>query len=451
MITHNYSIKRSTTKNRIGRLKCISLFLFLLVTGFAGAQNLDTVTVTEPHGKLYGMTFGDLDYKGNADNLNRGVNQYSGYPVNTTLAQFRRIYLGYIYNISPRFTAELILAAESDYQSGVLGQTSNGDLLADNKFTTYVKYANLRYKNIWKGSDLVFGQVNGPAYGINGRNAQTSEEIWGYRSIEKTVSDIRGTNCFDMGAELQGWFDRKANFGYDLMVGNGTQAKPATTQYKWFYGDVYAKFFDKRLLFDIYQDYDRMNWGVYVAGVKPGTESPGGPWYHDRNTTKFFAAWTTPKITVGFEGFTTTILGDVRILGKDGNYYYATTQALAGSFFVRGRILSDHSGNAKLGFFARFDNFDPSKNLNNIVNNPNTKSYIPLTAAYDPTTKEQFVVAGLDYTPFRNVHIMPNFWMDTYTSSITQTLANEGMYANITNNKGTDVVWRLTFYYIYGK
>lgn len=450
MVKH-LQIKKTKKSIRIYGRESIYLFLFLLLSGAAKAQNLDTATVTEPHGKLYGMAFGDLDYKSNADNLNRGVNQYSGYPINSNLAQFRRIYLGYVYNISPKFTAEFILAAESDYQSGALGQTSNGDLLANNKFSPYVKYANLRWKNLWKGSDLVIGQVNGPAYGINGRNAQTSEEVWGYRSIEKTVSDIRGTNCYDFGAELQGLFDKRANFGYDLMAGNGNQAKPETDQYKWFYGDVYAKFLNKRLIFDIYQDYNRLNWGVYVPGAKAGTESPGGPWYHDRNTTKFFAAWTTHKLTVGFEGFTTTILGDVKITGKDGNTYYATTQAIATSLFVRGRILSDHAGNAKLGFFARFDNFDPSKNLNGIVSNSNTKSYTPTTAAYDPTTKEQFVVAGLDYTPLKNVHIMPNFWLDTYTASITQTLANQGMYGNITNNKGTDVVWRLTFYYIYGK
>ena len=443
--------KSSKTIFRIGRGN-ICLLVILLLSGSAIAQNIDTAIVTEPHGKLYGMTFGDLSYKGNADALNRGVNQYSAYPANTNMAQFRRIYLGYIYYISPRFTAECIMAAESDYQSGVLGQASSGDLLADNKFSPYIKYANLRYKNLWKGTDLVVGQVNGPAYGINGRNWQTSEEIWGYRSIEKTVSDIRGTNCFDMGAELQGWLDRKGNFGYDLMVGNGTQAKPATTQYKWFYGDVYAKFLNKRLIFDIYQDYDRLNWGTYVAGAKAGQASPNGAWYHDRNTTKFFTAWTTPKLTVGFEGYHTTILGDVKVLGKDNNYYYRTTNAMAMSLFVRGRILSDHSGSAKLGFFARFDNFDPTGNLDNIINNANTKSYSGLTAAYEPTTKEQFLVAGFDYTPFKNVHIMPNLWMDTYTSSLTQTLANENMNTQyINNNKGTDLVWRLTFYYIYGK
>ena len=87
------------------------------------------------------------------------------------------------------------------------GQTANGDLLANNKFAPYVKYADLRYKNLWKGTDLVIGQVNGPAYGINGRNSQTSREDE-IITIEKTVSDIRGTNCFDFRADLPGLVDK---------------------------------------------------------------------------------------------------------------------------------------------------------------------------------------------------------------------------------------------------
>ena len=445
-------MKRTTSLKSVGAACLVSL---LLAGSAYGQRELpgnaspldygkDTVTPFKPHGVLWGAAFGDLAYKGNADNLNRGANQYTGTPINANLAQWRRIYLGYTYDISEKFTADFLLSAENDYQSGVLGQTTNGDLLANNKFSPFVKWANLRWKNIWKGTDLVLGQGNTPAIGINPRNTQTSEEVWAYRSIEKTVSDIRGTPVYDMGASLQGWFESKGNFGYDVMVANGQAARPETDQYKWFYADVYAKFLNKRIVIDLYQDYERLNWGVYTKG-------PNGAWYHDRNMTKLFAAWNTPKLTVGFEGLMTTLLGDVKITGKDGNTYYATTKALDMSFFVRGRIISNSKGEALLDFFARYDNYDPSGNLDNIVNNSNTKSYTATTAAYDPTTKEQFLVAGLDYSPVKKVHIMPNFWLNTYNSSVSATTANEGMNPNITTNKGTDAVWRLTFYYIYGK
>jgi hypothetical protein len=446
------------------RPKNIYGLIFLCLSVSASAREDDTASAFVPHGKLWGSTFGDFGYKSNADLLNRGIYQYSGMPQNTNLFQFRRIYLGYYYDINPRFSADMVLAAEADYQGGLLGQApasvtvntltgtstsvtlgNNGDLLLNNKFSPYVKLANLRWKELWKGTDLVVGLVNTPAYGINGRNDQTSEEVWGYRSLEKTVSDLRGTPCFDFGAELQGWFDKRGNFGYDLMVGNGQQAKPENDPYKWFYGDVYAKFMDKRIVVDLYQDYEKLNWGVYTKG-------PNGAWYHDRNMTKLFAAWNTRKLTVGFEGFRNTIMGDIKVTGKDGNTYYRTTNAMATSFFVRGAILSDSKNRTRLGFFARYDNYDPSGDLSGIINDPNTKTFTNLTSYYDPTTKEQFAIAGLDYMPVKNVHIMPNLWLYTYTSVLSPDAATAPMnIPNITGIKGTDVVWRISFYYIYGK
>ena len=127
-----------------------------------------------------------------------------------------------------------------------------GEALTDNKLAFYVKLANLRIKDIWKGTDLVLGQVATPAFPMS------SEPIWGYRSIEKTIIDIRGTPSYDLGATLQGKFDpATGNFGYDLMVGNGTGAKPEGDKYKWFYGDIWGKFFDKKLYVNFYTDYQR--------------------------------------------------------------------------------------------------------------------------------------------------------------------------------------------------
>ena len=423
---------------------CI-LLLFVVFKVSAQTSELDTIETFKQHGTLWGAAFGDFDYKSNADNLNRGVgNQYTGIPVNTNMFQWRRIYLGYKYEISKRFTADFLLSSENDFPAGLLGQTTNGDLLANNKFAPFVKWANLRWKNIWRGTDLVLGQMNNPAIGITGRNDQTSEEVWAYRSIEKTVSDIRGTPVYDMGAELQGWFDARGNFGYDVMVGNGQAARPENDTHKWLYADLYAKFFNKRLIIDLYQDYERLNWGVYTKG-------PNGAWYHDRNMTKLFVAWTSEKITVGFEGFRNTLMGDVKVTGKDGNTYYRTTNAMAMSLFVRGRILSDHNGKALLGFFARYDNYDPSGDLSNMIKDPNIKSYTATTTTYDPTTKEQFIVLGFDYTPLKNIHFMPNLWVNTYTSTIAHNVVNDLLNPNVTDINGTDVVWRLTFYYVFGK
>ena len=57
----------------------------------------------KPTGKLWGYTFGDFYYKAHSDSLNRGgANQYTGIEKGRNAFQFRRIYLDYNYNITPK-------------------------------------------------------------------------------------------------------------------------------------------------------------------------------------------------------------------------------------------------------------------------------------------------------------------------------------------------------------
>src|ERR1700742_3463093 len=106
-------------------------------------------------GRLWGYMFGDYYAKAHSDSLNRGgSNQYTGIPTNRTAFQFRRIYLGYDYNITDKFSAELLLAAEDNFPTGnptsnvaVAGNTPQsgaGDLLGDGKYSFYIKLANIR-------------------------------------------------------------------------------------------------------------------------------------------------------------------------------------------------------------------------------------------------------------------------------------------------------------------
>jgi hypothetical protein len=426
-----------------------SLLAFSGATVNAQMPGGDSVVEFKPSGKLWGYAFGDYAYKGGTDEVGRGgSNQYTKVPVNTNVFQWRRIYLGYDYNISEKFSAEFLLAAEDDFGNAAGTNTTlpgTGDILSDSKFAPYVKLANIRWKKFFKGTDLVLGQSATPTFAKNG-SGMASEEVWAYRSIERTITDIRRTGSFDMGAKLEGKY-MNDNIGYVLMMGDGAGAKAAGNSFKWFYGDIWAKFMNKKLIVDLYQDYYRLNWSKTVAG-------PQGMWYNDRNMTKLFVAYSVPKLTVGVEYFMNTLMGDVAVKGKDGNTYYRTTKATGLSIFTRGKIYKE-----KLGFFARYDNYDPTGNLSNIVNDANTKSYTVTTSQYDPTTKEQFVTFGLDYTPIKNVHIMPNIWMNTYKSGLdataTQTttggLPYSGMNGGINNTNGTDLVYRLTFYYIYGK
>jgi len=386
-------------------------------------------------GRLWGYAFGDFYYKGHADSLNRGgSNQYSGIPKNRNAFQFRRIYLGYDYNISKKFSAEVLLAAEDNFPAGnpITSTAASGDQTANGKLTFYIKLANLRWKNIWNGTDLVVGQIATPAFpGI-------TEKIWSYRSIERTIADIRRTPSYDMGVALQGTFDPKTkNYGYDVMVGNGTSAKPEADNFKWYYGDIWAKFMDQKIVLDLYADYERLS-------LTPGA-------HHSRQMIKGFAAYTTPALTVGVEGFINNMANDETATKITGGTDLLTTHAKGISIYVHGNIVKD-----KLRFFARYDMFSPLSVNNSkyskyklATGNYNDDSYAlsgsPAveTAIGDPTYKQQFVTAGLDFTPIKNVHFMPNIWYNHYASQL------EGATGKMAGDY--DLVYRMTFNFVFGK
>ena len=435
------------------RLVLHSLFivLFFLAAGSLQAQylwNSDSAykAGTANSGRIWGYVFGDFYYKGHSDSLNRGGNnQYTGIPQSRNAFQFRRIYLGYDYNISEKFSAELLLAAEDNFpafnppSSGVV----SGDQLSNTKETFFIKLANVRWKNIWKGTDLIVGEQATPSFPL------LTEKVWNYRSVERTIIDIRRTPSYDLGAGLQGKFDAKGNFGYDVLVANGTSDKPASNGFKWFYGDLFAYFLDKKLVVDLYGDYQRLNW-------QPG-------WHHDRQMVKGFIAYTTPALTVGVEGFVNTIRADVKATKIAGGADSINTVAEGISFYVHGNIIP-----GKLRFFARYDMYNPNNKVNNTlysgyagisgVNspsgynfpgykmtfNPSTGAPATATSTGDITAKENFITAGLDFTPVKNVHFMPNIWYNHYKTQLTGA-------AGAANGPGYDLVYRATFYFVFGK
>lgn len=392
-------------------------FTLLLCLGFFFSNSLQAQFTMNPDsafktgkpnsGKLWGYAFADYYYKSHADTLNRGGgNQYTGIPKNKNAFQFRRIYLGYNYNISKKFSAELLLEAANGAISG--------DALTDNKLAFHIKLANLRWKEIWKGTDLVLGQVSTPGFSMS------SESIWGYRSVEKMTIDIRGTSSYDLGVALQGKFDPTSqNFGYDLMIANGTGAKPEGDNYKWLYGDIWGKFLDKKLYVNLYVDYSGI---APVAGMQ-----------HSRTMIKGIAAYTMPKFAIGVEAYTNRLQNDNQATEiSTGNVDVLTVNAKGFSLFAHANIIKD-----KLNLFARFDAFNPT----NKIDNSKYNKYVGNTSGYnDPSTKEQFITAGLDFTPDKKVHLMPNIWYNKYT--------NQGFTQKYNSY---DLVYRFTFYYVFGK
>ena len=403
------------------RVKYLMYLTLLAVMDTAFVSNINAQTVTDssfkPSGKLWGYAFGDYYYKAHSDSLSRGgANQYTGIEQGRNAFQFRRIYLGYNYDIHPSFSAEVLLAAEDN--AGAPTGAIGGDLTSNGKLTFYIKYANLRWKNIWKGTDLIVGQAPTPAFSL------VEEPIWGYRSIERTIADVRRMPSFDLGVSLQGKLDPETgNFGYNLMVGNGSGARPETNKFKHFYGDVYAKLLDKRLVLSLFADYERLNW------------SPG--FHHARNMVKGFVAYTTPSFTVGVEAFKSHGQEDVVGLrtvvgGTDRDTLDADATGI--STFVRGTIVKE-----KLSFFARYDRYNPDTKYDAAY----YQVYNPLSSNFEPNNKERFITAGLDFTPIKNVHIMPNVWYNGYQSERTDVTGKAA--------KDHDLVYRTTFYFVFGR
>lgn len=404
-------------------------------------------------GRLWGYMFGDYYYKSHGDSLARGGgNQYSGIPKNRNAFQFRRIYLGYDYNISRKFAAELLLAAEDNFPgfNPPSSATASGDQLLNNKLTFYIKLANIRWRNIWKGTDFIFGQVATPAFPL------LSEKIWNYRSIERTISDIRRTPSYDFGGSLQGVFDPKTkNYGFDLLVGNGTSAKPPSTSFKWFYGDVYAYLFNKKVVVDFYADYLRTNWS-YNSNLDRSRQMLKGYIAYNSSATANGGMNPGKGFTIGAEFFINTLKNDLAATKIAGGIDTLNDAAEGISIYVHGDIVK-----SKLRFFARYDRYNPMTKINNSIYNKyagNTGNYndnsydvtynangtpTAATATGDQTYEQSFITAGLDWTPANNVHIMPNIWYEHYHSQLASAT---GAAAD-----DHDMLWRITFYYTFGK
>ncbi len=372
-------------------------------------------------GRLWGYTFGDYFHKAHADSLNRGGNnQYTNVKSGIDQFQFRRIYIGFDYNISKKFMAEFLLAAEDDF-------VTTGDLLGDSKFTPYIKFANVRWRDfLWKGNDFVLGLQPTPAF------PYMSENIFSYsRPIERTITDIRRTPSFDFGAGLQGRYqskDRSVAWGYNLLVANGSSAKPQALNvetFKWWYGDVFLAVLNQKLIFDLYQDYNRQGWIATTSG--------NGHAY--RAMTKGVIAWVDKKFTLGAEGFINT-LWNCDVAKNAGVTDTLTGHSRALSLYGHVNIIG-----SKLRFWVRYDMYNPNSKYDGTFTG--WKSLYGVSTSYDPNNKERFLSTGFDFSPAPNVHFMPNIWYNKYISQ----------QGNLTGKAATDydLVYRLTFYYTFGK
>src|SRR6202000_3371892 len=273
-------------------------------------------------------SFGDLYYDQHSPALTSTQGKENNYyqtPSSRNAFQFRRLYLGYDYDITKKFKAEVLLASEPNENTLPVSSTvgvQNGDNLADGRMSFYIKNFNLRVREVWAGTDFVISEMGTPGFALNegGTNAPTSlsEATWGYRSIERTITDFHKNNSYDVGAALQGTFDPKTkNFGYVFMIGDNTTStlttvynsnsalsatnpNPNTGFFKIFYGDLWGKFLNNKLYVDFYADYAKTASNTPVATTAIPSGSLGT---QEHNMYKVFVSYNSKPLTVGVEAY----------------------------------------------------------------------------------------------------------------------------------------------------
>ncbi len=268
---------------------------------------------------------------------------------------FRRIYFTYDRKIDDNVAVRLRTE-----------MAHPGDFATKGKMTPVVKDAYVKWTH--DRQQVVFGISPRPTW-------EVIEKVWGYRSIEKTLLDLQKGygSSRDFGLAVKGKLGAEGKAYYHTMVANGNSNASETNTGKMVMGSLGAWVTDQ-VLIEAYADYDR----------RPDDTS--------RYTLQGFAAYKTDKARLGLQ-----VAYQNRQMGPgtdDANW-------TLWSVFGAARLTETTWA------FARADgNSDPNPD------GPKT-SYLPFAADAKPL----FLVAGLDFTVAKNLHLMPNVEAVTYSAT----------------------------------
>ena len=352
------------------------LFILFVVSMSAHAQD-------KPAGKFSGYMFGDYSYNVAHDSTAALSNAAVGGAKDMNAFQLRRIYFAYDDEISTIFSSRFRL------------EGSTGSPI--------VKDAYLKWKNVFNGSDLYFGMQPTPAFDI-------SEGAWGYRSLEKTIMDLRGiVSSRDLGISLRGRIDEKGSVNYWVMAGNNSGTGNEADRYKRFYANVQIKPVDN-LQVTLYADYSMKS----DINNNNTTTLPKATLNNDDITTAVFVGYgIKDKYNFGVEAFYKTTANGIAA-GTIPNIAYSSKNALGVTVFGTVTVATD------VAVVARYDNYDPN------------------TASNFKGDSRTYILAGLSWKVDKNVMIMPNVQYETYES-----LPNGG------RSFDPSMTARMTFYYVF--
>ncbi|MCX6120935.1 MAG: hypothetical protein NTX44_04905 [Ignavibacteriales bacterium] len=363
------------------KMLAVSMVLILLGLSTAVGQ-----------GKFSGYMFGDYYYNVSRDAGIPSSNIAS--PAGTTAFQafqLRRMYFTYDNDISEQFTTRFRLEADQ------AANASNG------KIGTFVKDAYIKWKNIFSGSDLVFGIQPPPAY-------EVSEAAWGYRSLEKTIMDLRGiVSSRDQGISLHGKITNDGMFNYWVMFANNSANSPETDKYKRYYAHIHIKptvNFQGTLYVDYKDAADILN--SYTKSTVSNSAV----------TTALFLGYSEPfSYNIGVEAFLQSASNSLKdTVAKS----YSTKSTMGFSVFGSYNILPE------LAIVVRYDNFNPSTD-------DKGKDPVAVTASVaNGNLSRNYIIAGLSWKVDKNVAIMPNVLYETYEAQVGHGTPDPSITARIT-------------------
>ncbi len=405
------------------KMLAVSTVLILLGLSTAAGQ-----------GKISGVMFGDYYYNMARDASFGGLSNVASPAGGTAFQafQFRRIDLTYDNDISEQFTTRFRLEADQIQETvdgtksftttipkssitvpidtstkGVTATVPAGTGTISNqasKISTFVKDAFLKWKNVFSGSDLIFGIQPTPAFDI-------SEAAWGYRSLEKTIMDLRGiVSSRDIGLALRGKITGDGMINYWLMVGNNSGNAPETDKYKRYYANIQVKP-TTNLQATIYVDYkDAAN--ILNSYTNSSVSNSA-------TTAALFVGYSEPfSYNVGIEGFlqsTSNALKDTA--AKSYNSKTAIGISIFGSYYII----------PELAVVARYDDFNPSTD-------DNSKNPAHYGTGVAGNLARNYIIAGLSWKVDKNVSIMPNVLYETYNAANGKTAPNASVTARLTVN-----------------
>ena len=261
----------------------------------------------------------------------------------------RRAYFTYDNDLSIKYAVRFRLEADSK------------SLTSDSKIGVNVKAAYVQIKNVYTRAHLFAGMTNSPMW-------ENPEEFWGYRSVEKTISDFRGlASSVDLGLQLKGSVDAAKRVGYNAMLGTGTGQKVEDNRYKRAYLAVPLRPLEN-LIVEPYADYE------WAAGGK------------DKATYKLFAGYELRRAVIGGE-----------IVDRVAHQTGSPNKEPFG-FSLFGRWMP----RPEVAAFARYDHWKPDDRAPNRIDT-------------------ELWIAGLDWQPHKDVHIMPNVLTTRYFAKGTMT------------------------------